>query len=220
MKKIVFLIFVIGSVLFASQMYQSVPANKATILQKGKTKMFCPMCGMTLPMFYKTNHAAIDENNVTKQYCSIHCLVEDAQNHTLRNMMVVDNTTLKFIPVEKAYYVVGSNVKGTMSPVSKYAFGTLEAAKKFQAEHGGKIMKFQDVFNLVAKEFEKESKMVAQKQHKMALMGEKIYQKVCTPTDKRFKSVAKAKAFIKSSGICQNLSGKKLQAVALFLSQK
>jgi hypothetical protein len=39
-------------------MFQSVPMDKATILQSGKDKMHCVKCGMKLPMFYKTNHAA------------------------------------------------------------------------------------------------------------------------------------------------------------------
>ncbi len=40
------------------KMFQAVPKGKATLLQEGKAKAFCPECGMTLPMFYKTNHVA------------------------------------------------------------------------------------------------------------------------------------------------------------------
>jgi len=52
------------------QMFQSVPKEKAILLQKGKAKAFCPECGMALPMFFKTNHAAIADGK-TKQYYSI-----------------------------------------------------------------------------------------------------------------------------------------------------
>ena len=38
--------------------YRTVPFSKAEILKSGKTKMFCSKCGMTLPIFYRTNHAA------------------------------------------------------------------------------------------------------------------------------------------------------------------
>jgi len=224
MKKLLVFMMVLSSMLFAKmgmmKMYQSVPMDKAIILQKGDAKMFCPKCGMTLPMFYKTNHVATDEKGVVKQYCSIHCLAEDALNHSLKDMKVVDNTTLKFIPVEKAYYVVGSKKKGTMSMVSKYAFGTKEAAEAFQKENGGKIMKFVDVFKMVQDNLKKESAMIAKKQHKMAKMGGMIYKKMCKGEKKSFSSVAEAKAYIKSSGVCGNLKGKKLQAVGLYLTGK
>ena len=224
MKKLIFLIAVFGGVLFAKtgmmKMYQSVPVEKATILQKTDTKMFCPKCGMTLPMFYRTNHAATDENGVLKQYCSIHCLAEDALEHRLRDMKVVDNSTLKFIPVEKAYYVVGSKKKGTMTMVSKYAFGTKIAAVEFQKKYGGKIMRFDKVFAMVIKNLKKESALIAKKQHKMAKMGKMIFKRMCKDDGKRFKTPAQAKAHIKSTGICGDLKGKKLQAVGLFLSGK
>ena len=223
-RKLFFLVAILGSVLFAKtdtmKMYQSVAMEKATILQKGDGKMFCPKCGMTLPMFYKTNHSATDENGVVKQYCSIHCLVEDALSHKLEDMKVVDNTTLKFIPVEDAYYVVGSKKKGTMTMVSKYAFGTEKAAIFFQEKYGGKIMKFDDVYEMVEKNLKKESAMIAKKQHKMAKMGGMIYKRMCKDDGKRFKTVVEAKAYIKSTGICGDLKGKKLQAVGLYLSGK
>jgi hypothetical protein len=202
------------------KMYQSVPMEKATILQKGAAKMFCPKCGMTLPMFYKTNHVATDEKGVVKQYCSIHCLAEDALSNKLSDMKVVDNSTLKFIPVNKAFYVVGSKVKGTMTMVSKYAFGTKEGAKEFQKKNGGEIKSFDKVFTMVKENLKKESAMIAKKQHKMAKMGGMIYKKMCKDDKKRFKTPVQAKAHIKSTGICGDLKGKKLQAVGLFLSGK
>ena len=39
--------------------------------------MYCSVCGMTLPMFYRTNHAA-DHDHIHDQYCSITCMIEDA----------------------------------------------------------------------------------------------------------------------------------------------
>ena len=88
--------------------FRAVPMKKAEILQSGKGKMFCTVCGMTLPMFYKTNHAAKIDGKV-HQYCSIHCMVEEAAKHGMNPVdpQVVDNTTLKFIDANQAYYVVG-----------------------------------------------------------------------------------------------------------------
>jgi len=52
--------------------FRAVPMQEAKILQDGEEKMFCPKCGMTLPMFYKTNHLATIDGK-TKQFCSMHC---------------------------------------------------------------------------------------------------------------------------------------------------
>ena len=105
-------------------------------------------------MFYKTNHAA-DTKDGTKQYCSIHCVVQDNEmNKTdLKNLRVVDVTSLKFTQALEAYYVVGSSKPATMSKTSKYAFAKEEDAKAFAKEFGGKIMKFYDTYSVATKDF-------------------------------------------------------------------
>ncbi len=203
------------------KMFQSVPMAKATILQSGDARMFCPQCGMNLPMFYKTNHVAEVDGKV-KQYCSLHCLVEDKEiNHKdLKNIKVVDVTTLKFIPVEKATYVVGSNVKGTMSMVSKYAFGTKEAAEAFAKVHGGKVTDFTGAYEEAKKDFANDSAMIAKKQAMMAKKGAVLYARKCQPTDKKFTSPAEAKAYIMKNELCHGVNPKQLQAIGLFLSRR
>ena len=100
MKKVVVSIFMLVSLVCAkdtdihhkhTKMFQSVVTNQAVILQNTKAKKFCPNCGMTLPMFYKTNHAG-DLDGHTKQYCSIHCLVED----NLKNHNKIKNASFGF----------------------------------------------------------------------------------------------------------------------------
>ena len=197
--------------------FRAVPFKEAQILQDGNAKMFCPKCGMTLPMFYRTNHVAKIDGKM-QQFCSIHCLV-DAMNSGAKvsDIQVVDNSTLKFIPVSKAWYAVGSNKPATMSKVSKYAFGTKEAAQNFAKENGGKVMQFDALLAMAKKAFAKEQKMIGMKQHKMAQMGAKIYQAKCKPMSEKFKSIAHAKAYIQANNICRDLKGKSLQAVALYL---
>ncbi|WP_294956462.1 nitrous oxide reductase accessory protein NosL [Sulfurovum sp.] len=202
------------------KMFQTVPKGKATLLQEGKAKAFCPECGMTLPMFYKTNHAAT-VNGKVKQYCSLHCLAEDLQKGTkLTEMKVVDVTTLKFIPVEKATYVVGSRKKGTMSAVSKYAFAKKADAEAFAKVNGGKVTDFTGALKAAKAEFAKDSKMIAKKQAMMAQKGKMMYGKMCQKTDKKFVSTAEAKAFIVSNKLCKGLNGKQLQAIGLYLKNR
>lgn len=231
MSKIIASILVLGAILFGAQgeaqknkemqMFQTVPMNKATILQDGDTKMYCPTCGMTLPMFYKTNHAAT-HNDHTEQYCSLHCLAETnlKNNNSLKDIKVVDAKSLKFIDAQSAHYVVGSSKKGTMSMTSKYAFASADDAKAFQKEFGGELMNFKETYELASKALEGEMKMIAKKQADMAKKGEMIYNKMCKKTDKKFNSIAEAKAYVMSSNICGDLDGKKLQAVGIYLGRR
>lgn len=135
--------------------FQSVAMNEATMLQTGEHKHACPECGMKLPMFYKTNHTAIS-NGTVKQYCSIHCLVDDKMNNksNISDIKVVAVDTLKFIDVKDAIYVVGSDIKGTMSGLSKYAFAGRMSARRFAQEHQGQIMSFEEAYAYAKKDFE------------------------------------------------------------------
>ncbi len=200
---------------------RAVSASQATILQNGKNKMYCSICGMTLPMFYKTNHAAT-YNGKQYQYCSIVCAVEDAvvNNKKLTNFKVIDNTTLKFIDSTDAYYVVGSKMPGTMSVVSKYAFGTKTAAQKLVSSKGGKIMRFDELYKLVVKSQAKDMAATKKRQAKAIKKGGMMYKKMCKKTDKRFTSTATAKSFLIESGICGKIKGKKHQAIALYLNSR
>ncbi len=202
------------------KMFQAVPMEQATILQEGNAKMFCPECGMTLPMFYKTNHAATVDGKA-KQYCSLHCVVEDTQKGSkLTDIKVVDVTTLKFIPVEKATYVVGSAKQGTMTTVSKYAFASKDDAEAFAKENGGKVVDYSGAYKAAEEDFAKDSKMVADNQAMMVEKGEMMYNKMCQKTDKKFATTAEAKAFIVENELCKDLDAKQMQAVGLYLKNR
>ncbi len=232
MKKLLLSILVIGlfvSSSSASEMvkkqnkmrYQAVPASKATLVQEGDSKAYCPVCGMTLPMFYKTNHAAKSVNGM-KQYCSIHCLVEDKiiNKADLSELKVVNNSDMKFIKAKDAFYVVGSSKPATMAMVSKYGFAKKDDAQKFAKANGGDVKTFDDVYAMVSGELKKESAMIAKRQKKMEMMGGKIYGKMCKKTDKKFNSTAEAKTFIMKNKLCGELKGKKLQAVGIYLGRR
>jgi len=127
---------------FSHKLFQTVEEKDAILVQDGKDKRYCVRCGMDLVKFYKTSHTA-QKDNVKYQYCSLHCLEEHlGEGITLKNPQVVDITSLKLIPVNEAFYVVGSKKRGTMSRTSKYAFHNIDDAKKFQLQYGGEIMDF------------------------------------------------------------------------------
>ena len=137
---------------FASaEMFQSVSEANATLIQSGKDKYSCPNCGMHLIKFYKTSHT--HENH---QYCSIHCLYEATLGVIPEDAKVADTITLELIDVKKAFYVVGSKVKGTMTRTSSYAFGSEKDARTFVSDNGGRIMNFQEAYAIAAEDFPKD----------------------------------------------------------------
>jgi len=200
--------------------FQAVSMDKAEILQEGDAKMYCPKCGMTLPMFYKTNHAAHVDGK-SEQYCSIHCLAETmVDGGKMTELKVVDNTTLKFIDATKATYVFGSSKAGTMSKTSKYAFANKADAEAFAKEFGGKVMNFDDTLASVKSTLDKETAMIHKKQGMMAKKGEMMFNKMCKPVEVKFNSIAEAKSYLKSQKPCGELKGKKLQAIGIYLNSR
>ncbi len=136
-----------------AEMFQSVAFKDATLVQSGKDKASCYECGMKLPMFYKTNHAAKDVKGEVRQYCSIHCLARHKHKENTTDEMVVDLKSLKFIDATKAFYIVGSSKKGTMSRVSKYAFLNEKDASQFVEKFGGKVMNYEQALFIAEKDF-------------------------------------------------------------------
>jgi nitrous oxide reductase accessory protein NosL len=128
----------------ASQEFTKAATTEPILIQKGEQKEWCPVCGMKIGMFYKTSHTSKINNNQDRQYCSMRCLVVDMKEHKidLDGIKAVDSSTQKLIDAKSAFYVVGSDVAGTMSKVSKLAFADKEAAEDFNIEHGGKIVDF------------------------------------------------------------------------------
>ncbi len=201
--------------------FRAVSKTEAVNVQTGKNKDFCSVCGMTLHNFYKTNFAA-NANGNEKQYCSIICLVEDemVNNQKMKNIRVIDNSTMKMIDASKASFVVGSNKPATMSSVSIYGFGTSEAAKDFAKNNGGDVKSFNDVYTMVKATQAKDMAATKQRQAMAAKKGEMIYNKMCQKTDKKFSSIADAKTFLEESKICGNINDKQLQVIGIYLVQR
>jgi len=115
--------------------------------------------------FYKTSHSA-KVNGKQKQFCSIHCLAQTINSKKkVTDIQVVDAVGLEFIDANKAFYVVHSNKKGTMSRVSKYAFKTKQEALAFQKRFGGKIMNFKEALQVAQKDFTANHTMMHHKSH-------------------------------------------------------
>jgi nitrous oxide reductase accessory protein NosL len=219
---ILVLVMLLGLHVNAAEFSKQATNGKPELIQEGASKQWCPICGMKLPMFYKTNHAARLTDGTKKQYCSIRCLTVDmpAIKDRLKQMLVVAVDTDKFIDVKDATYVIGSKAPGTMSMQSKYAFSTKEAAKEFQSKYGGKLGDFEAAFLAAKNSLEKDVQMTTNKRKKMMYpKGKKLYEVKCQEIDAMaFNTINELKAEIINKKLCKNLKGEKeLQPVALYL---
>lgn len=204
-----------------NKMFQTVNVKEATLVKSGSGKNFCNVCGMHLSKFYKTNHTTEFKNGYKEQYCSIRCqsLIHKDHNEKIKKIKVVDTNSLKFIDTQKAFYVIGSSKKGTMSSISKYAFNTEGEAKDFQNKFGGKIHNFEETIEIAKKHLKKDKSHLNKKRTKMAKKGKKIYATLCKKNNSlEFNSVGEAKQFLVNSDTCKKMKPKMLQAVAIYLT--
>jgi copper chaperone NosL len=219
MRLLLSIIFLFSTLLYGA-MFQSVPEEKAQLLQQGDAKHYCPQCGMKLSKFYKTSHA-LSHKGHTAQYCSLHCLVDANPYTDLIKAKVVDLNSLKFINAHDAYYVIGSKKPGTMSMNSKYAFKSKSDAEKFAQQFGGKLHNFHEAVDIAFTDRNKNNQMIHKKRTKVAKKGKKMFEALCKDAKlPEFHSISKAKSYIVSHQSCGKLKDKQAQAIAIYLNQK
>jgi nitrous oxide reductase accessory protein NosL len=224
MKKIsyILVIFILLSFDIFANTWTKEASIKPNLTQKGEQKHWCPVCGMSIKKYYKTSHSTKLHNGKNRQYCSIRCLVVDAQTHKIdhKNTRVIDAQTQKSIKAQTAYYVVGSKIKGTMSKVSKLAFANKNDAKRFIKKYGGKIVDFKRALEIATKSLLQDIAMTNKRKiKKMYPMGKRIFKKRCKHNVdfSKFSQINQLKAQIKKNTTCKNLKPKQLQALLLYL---
>ena len=203
-----------------NKMFQTVKPSQATLVKTDSSKGFCNVCGMHLTKFYKTSHATTFKNGHKEQYCSIRCQahIDNEHSNKIKKIEVVDTKSLKLIDAKRAIYVVGSSKKGTMSPVSKYAFEKKEDALSFQKNFGGEIHNFEESLKIAKDSLSKDTMAVSKKRMMMAKKCKKIYSSMCKQ-DKfpEFNSIGESKQYIIDNKLCKVLKPKMQQAVAIYL---
>lgn len=220
MKKIFILFFVLIS--FSFGFNKKATIESPTLVQSGQEKHWCPICGMKLKNFYKTNHIAKLPNGLDRQYCSMRCLAVDMQEYDIdkNHIKVIDVNTQKPILAKDAHYVYGSRVNGTMTKKSKLAFSSKEEAKKFAKKYKGKVISFEETLNNAKESLKSDIAMVNKKKKKKVYpKGKKIFKIKCNenidPTE--YIEINELKAAIVNEKLCKKLKENQLQAVALYL---
>jgi len=220
--KIVFSLFLLISFTLSANAFEKNAKTIPLLTQAGSQKEWCPICGMKLERYYKTSHYATLLDGKERQYCSIRCLAVDMKEYTidLSTVRVVDAKTEKVIKANDAFYVMGSEIAGTMSKVSKLAFSTKTEALSFIKEHGGKIVSFQEALQAAQDSLESDIAMVTMKKKKKIYpMGKKIYENMCSSDIDlhSYHEINALKAALLEQKLCKSMDEKKLQALSLYL---
>jgi nitrous oxide reductase accessory protein NosL len=192
------------------------------LLQKGLEKHWCPISGLSIKKYYKTSHSAKLSNGTQRQYSSIRSLVEDMQEYGIEKntIKVIDAKTQKLIDANKAFYLLGSKIKGTLSKKSKLAFESEDDAKEFKKKYKGKIVSFNEALKSAEESLSFDKLMTKKKKQKQVYpMGKKLFKHKCDqdidPTD--YLEINELKSALKNENRCKKLPEKRLQAVALYL---
>lgn len=226
MNKIFFYIFISFFIITfsnaSSQNFTKLASSSVVYTQQGDEKQWCPICGMSIKKFYKTSHSATLHNGLKRQYCSIHCLSKDNQDNgiDINNIQVVDAKTEKLINANKAFYVINSKIKGTMSKVSKLAFEKKEDAKTFISKYGGTLSTFSKALEEATKSLKSDIHMTKNKKiKKIYPKGKKIFEKRCNQNIdfSLYLEINELKADLKNNKLCKKLKESQLQMVALYL---
>ena len=198
--------------------------TKPVLVQKGTHKHWCSICGMSIKKFYKTSHIATLKDGKTQQYCSMRCLVVHNKSQQLNNIKAIDNKTEKLIDATKAFYVVDSDISGTMSKISKLPFENKKDALEFIKEYDGKIKSYKEAIKIANDGLKNDIAMIQNKKiKKIYPMGKKLYTKFCKKDINlnNFKQINQLKAYIKSNNLCKiktkDFNPKQLQVVSLYL---
>ena len=222
MKKISLLlsILILFSLNISASSFTKMATAKPILVQEGAKKQWCSVCGMNLKMFYKTSHIAQIQSHKKHQYCSMRCLVVDMKEHKLKDIKVVDAKSEKIIDADKAFYLLGSKIRGTMSKKSKLAFEHESDAKEFQKTYKGKLLSFNEALKNAKESLSSDMAMVTRKKEKkMYPMGKKIFEKRCeSEIDlNTYGAINELKEAITDKKLCKSLNQKHLQALALYL---
>lgn len=208
--------------------FQSVTKEQAILKSTEENKNYCPICGMYLPAFFKTNHALTLKSGQVYQYCDVHDMMEEMEFERLKGkhdqiekIETVDTKTLQFIDAKKAFYVVGSKITGTMTKISYYAFGEKADAEAFTKENDGEIMDFPMVYAMVKKEHNNDKALTLKKREmRMYPKGKELYESACKKeamTNRDFENIGALKIFIEKNEVCGKQPEMGMQAVSLYV---
>lgn len=137
---------------------------------------WCPLCGMSLKMYHQTNNRLTFFDGSKAQTCSIFCAAQfyEKRPTEIDRWEVVDYETKGWIDAKNAHWLVGSDIPGVMTAVSKIAFLSREDVQRYQKKHGGTIGNFDDALNRTLSDMGSDRKMIMARVAERAKMGKDL----------------------------------------------
>jgi len=137
---------------------------------------WCSLCGMNLKMYHQTNNRLTLLDGTTVQTCSIFCAAQvyEKKPTEVDRWEVIDDETKEWIDAKKAHWLIGSDIPGVMTAISKIAFLSSDDAKKYQKNHGGSIGTFDDALNRTLSDMGSDRKIIMARVAERAKMGKDL----------------------------------------------
>lgn len=111
----------------------------------------CPYCGMDRREFHHRRHLIHYSDDLVDGTCSLHCAAVSLAINLDRVPKAIyapdfaaQAEPKPLVNVDQATYLIGSDIKGVMTTVSKVAFAERAAAEAAQKRHGGQLGSFDD----------------------------------------------------------------------------
>jgi nitrous oxide reductase accessory protein NosL len=137
---------------------------------------WCPLCGMDLKMYHQTSNRLTFSDGTKVQTCSIFCAAQfyEKRPTEIDRWEVVDYETKGWIDAKKAHWLIGSDIPGVMTAVSKLAFSSSGDAQKYQKKHGGTLGNFDDALNRTLSDMGSDRKMIMARVAERAKVGKDL----------------------------------------------
>ncbi len=106
----------------------------------------CAVCGMYPARYPETRAQVLGKDKKRYHFCSTQCLFRFLAEGKVKPMAVwvTLRPSGRYDYAGSAYYVVGGREHGPMGPEA-FAFETKQAAQAFAQEHGGEVLRFEEV---------------------------------------------------------------------------
>src|SRR4030042_5485392 len=137
---------------------------------------WCPLCGMNLKMYHQTSNRLTFSDGSKIQTCSIFCAAQfyEKRPTEIDRWEVVDYETKGWIDAKKAQWLMGRDIPGVMTAVSKIAFLSREDVQRYQKKHGGTIGNFDDALNRTLSDMGSDRKSIMVRVAERAKMGKDL----------------------------------------------
>lgn len=119
----------------------------------------CANCGMDRKAYGFSRMLIQFEDGTEVGVCSLHCALIEIDAHQglkVKALLVADRNTRTLVDAEKAVWVLGGKKNGVMTKHAKWAFSSQDAADKFIASYGGKIVSWDEALAAAREDLAKE----------------------------------------------------------------